>query len=433
MMLGLYLPARLFGWQAIWLQSTLSSPGLVTLLLAATGPGYLLARVGVRLWLAWDRLRRQRMLWALTHSLLTLVVLLAGLGIVGGLLLTSLLRGAAPAQSESMGLLALVTERLRQTILPGLGIFAFMMALVLLVLLPPAALFSFWVARRTTRRLESLADTTQALRAGAYDARVAVVGEDEVAQLQADFNAMADELAQTLHDLAVQRDTVSQLLQARRELVASVSHELRTPVATLRALLESAAEGEGGGSQQGDLALARDEVLRLQALIDDLFALSRAEAGRLALDCRPTDLAPVIRRSVAALAPLAWKSGRVEVVADLPVDLPPACVDEARLQQVLANLLRNGIRHTPPGGIVAVGARPEAGSIVVEVRDTGTGITPEDLPRIWDRFYRGQGASGGAGLGLALVKELVEAMGGSVAVESIVGQGSYFTIRLPRA
>jgi signal transduction histidine kinase len=147
---------------------------------------------------------------------------------------------------------------------------------------------------------------------------------------------------------------------------------------------------------------------------------------------------PLIRRLVEAVASLAWQLGQVQVLAELPDVLPRALVDPARLEQVLSNLLRNAIRHTPPGGIVAVVASEEVERVRIEVRDTGEGISAEDLPHIWERFYRGrdsaarEGAERGAGLGLALVKELTEVMGGTVAVESTPGEGSCFTVRVPR-
>jgi signal transduction histidine kinase len=319
------------------------------------------------------------------------------------------------------------------------SVVALMTAVALAFLLPPSAVFSFLVARQTTRRLETLADAARSFREGKYESRVAVDGEDEVAQLQSDFNAMADDLEQTLHDLQVQRDTVFHLLDARRELVANVSHELRTPVATVRATLESALHHNPDTlppSLRHDLEVTESEISRLQGLIDDLFTLARSDAGGLTLACRPVDAVPIIQRTVDALAPLAWNSGRVEVVAELPETLH-AQVDPARVAQILSNLVRNGIQHTPPGGIVAVMAATEQDAIRIEVRDTGEGIAGQNLPHIWERFYRvsasGQAEKGGAGLGLALVKELVEMMGGTVAVESALGQGSCFTVRLPRA
>jgi signal transduction histidine kinase len=202
-------------------------------------------------------------------------------------------------------------------------------------------------------------------------------------------------------------------------------------------MLESAIKQKGvrPASLRRDMEVMEGEVLRLQRLIDDLFTLSRLEVEQLTMACQPTDVAPVVQRIVDAMAPLAWKSGRVEVVAELPDELPQACVDESRLEQILANLVRNGVRHTEPGGIVAVVVAAGEDAVQIEVRDTGEGIPAAELPQIWERFYRGENARAddgrGAGLGLALVKELVEAMSGSVEVESTVGEGSRFIVRLP--
>jgi signal transduction histidine kinase len=428
---GMSLPATALGWQGVWLESTLRTTLTTLLLLLGTGPGYLVARVGVRLWLAWDHLRRRRMLWAITHAHLTVVVLVILL-VAGGGLLVSVLSGSF-AESQPAGLAASLAERLLHTVFPATVLILFLTVAALAALLPPSALFSFLVARRTTRRLEALAEAAEALSQGRYEARVEPSGEDEVARLQSGFNTMAEELERTLHDLEAERDKVAALLKSRRDLVADVSHELRTPVATVRASLESALDGQAGALPEDlrhDLEVVSGEVLRLQRLIEDLFTLSQADADGLAMECSPVDVAPVVQRMVDALAPLAWASSRVQVVAELPADLPQVHVDKARLEQILANLLRNAIRHTPPGGIVAAAARAEGTVVVLEVRDTGEGIAPADLPHIWERFYR-VGDHAGAGLGLALVKELAEAMGGSVAVESTLGQGSRFTVRLP--
>jgi signal transduction histidine kinase len=446
MVIGMRLPAYLLGWEDVWLQSTLGSTDLATLLLLSTGPGYVIARAGVRVWLFWDRLRRERMLWALTHAQLTVVVLVILIGALGLFLLPIFLQPAEPTPPGT-GLLTMITERLLHTLFPAISMLAVMVMMILMAVLPPSLLVSYLVARKHTQRLEELADGARSLREGRYDTRVAVAGQDEVAQLQEGFNAMAGTLEETLQRLEVQRDTVARLLQSRRELVASVSHELRTPIATMRATLESVLSGQQEAlpaSLQHDLTVVEDEILRLQRLIDDLFTLSQVEVEGLALKCAPTDLAPVVQRMVDSLAPLAWNSGRVEVVAELAADLPQACVDKARLEQVLANLLRNGIRHTPPGGIVALAASAKQDAVVLQVRDTGEGIAPEDLPHIWERFYRGKNSQGwndgpeldqdaGAGLGLALVKELTEVMGGMVCVESEVGKGSCFTLKFPNA
>ena len=401
--------------------------GVVLLSLFAFTSAFVISRIGVRLIVIWNRLRRRRLVWSLTNAHL-LVVILGACLLTGALLLANL--SLNPGSTLSL--------------LPILFFIFIMTVVVLLVVLPPSALFSYLFAHRTTRRLEALADATSALRAGDYSVRVPVVGENEVAQLQANFNAMAADLERAVRELKAERDNVATLLNARRELIASVSHELRTPVATLRGYLESTRthwDAVPPPTLRQDLLTMERETLRLQALIDDLFTLARAEVSRLETRREPVDVSMVVRRVVETMAPLAWQSNRVEVAASLPEVVPAALADASRVEQVLLNLIRNGVRHTPPGGIVAVEASTEAsaddGMVMLRVKDTGEGIAPEDLPHIWDRFYRTRRTreqdSSGTGLGLALVKELAEAMGGTVGVESTLGAGSCFIVRLPRA
>ncbi|MBX5455852.1 MAG: HAMP domain-containing histidine kinase [Thermogemmatispora sp.] len=385
--------------------------------------GYIVWRGFLRLLSLWSRLRRRQLLWALTHAHAVMVLLAAGLLI----LLFDLL---ALSNVKDLALLISVTMML--------GLVSF---IALLAVIPPTAFFSYLVVRRTTARLRALAEAAHALRLGNYGVRVPVEGEDEVAQLQADFNAMAAELERALRELKQERDTVAGLLKTQRELVAAVSHELRTPVATVRGYLEAALRrldrGELPESLPRDLEVMEAEVLRLQRLVEDLFALACAEVGRLTLRCVPTDVGELARRLVAARAPLAWQSGRVQVVAETPPTGPLALADPERLAQALQNLLHNGIRHTPPGGIVAVAVSQEENKVVIQVRDTGEGIPAEELPRIWERFYQASSKlrrdGSGSGLGLALVKEWVEAMQGSVAATSVLSEGSCFTLYLPAA
>jgi signal transduction histidine kinase len=326
------------------------------------------------------------------------------------------------------------------SLIPIVVFMAILSAIAILIILPPAALFSWLFTRQMTRRLQALAAGTSALRSGVYSTRIQVEGADEVARLQADFNAMASALEQAMRDLRAERDNVETLLRARRELFAGVSHELRTPIATLRGYLESARAhwtDAPPATLRHDLEVMERETTRLQRLVDDLFTLTRAEVARLDMRPAATDVGALAQSVAETVAPLAWRSNRVEVVAEAAADTPLAWVDEARLEQVIANLVHNGVRHTPPGGIVSLWVEGAQEGVRLQVRDTGEGIAAEDLPRIWDRFYRADATrlrpESGSGLGLALVKELTEAMGGSVAVESVVGQGSCFTLRLPHA
>ena len=160
------------------------------------------------------------------------------------------------------------------------------------------------------------------------------------------------------------------------------------------------------------------EVTRLQSLVDDLFTLARSETRQLPLRREPTDVGTLVTHVVEAIAPLAWHSYRIHIAAEVAPDLPLVQGDSARIEQILRNLIQNSLQHTPPGGIVTVDVNTISDQRVrLSVEDTGDGIDQADLPYIWDRFYRGKAAgSPGTGLGLALVKELTEAMGGQAEV-----------------
>jgi signal transduction histidine kinase len=381
---------------------------------------FVVSRIVARILLFWNHLRRTQLLWSLTNALVMLVALGAALLVlIFEALIISFVRDILLIIPATLGLISVSI-------------------IALAAIVPPSALFSYLVIRRTTRRVKELAMATSILRRGNYAVRVPVVGEDEVALLQTNFNAMAIDLERAMRDLQGERDRVAALLQSRRELIANVSHELRTPVATFRSYLETTLTHWDETPQpvlQHDLQVMENEMIRLQSLVEDLFTLARSEVGRLTLRCVPTDVVLLTRKIVESAAPLAWRASKVEVVVDAPDEVPLALVDPARLEQTLHNLLHNGLRHTPPGGIVAVIIATDSAAIKVQVKDTGEGIAPDDLPRIWERFYRGESTrtrmGSGTGLGLALVKEWTEATGGTVAVESAPGEGSCFTLRLP--
>ncbi|MHB1294143.1 MAG: sensor histidine kinase [Anaerolineae bacterium] len=402
------------------------------------GFSWMCSRTAALVWNWWDRLRRKHLVWDLTNALLTIAVAVAFVLILAGSLfyarfnlIPTQIGASEGTVTRFMHVLVLSTPALAVALLLTLGALA--------ALLPAFALFSYVVARHVTRRLQSLASGTRALRSGRYDTRIEVTSEDEVGQLQEDFNAMADQLAANLREIRSERDRSSALLQERRELIASVSHELRTPVATVQSYLETTLSNTDPAltpDLRRDLEVVQQEVGRLHHLVDDLLALAQAEAGRLSLACAPVDACALVRQAAETMAPLAWTGGRVQVCAEMPEEPVTAWADATRVQQILVNLLHNAIRHTPPGGIVVADAYVLGESAVLRVRDTGEGIAPADLDRIWERFYRSESSQEngqvGAGLGLALVKELAEAMGGSVSVDSRLGEGSTFRVSLPR-
>jgi len=304
--------------------------------------------------------------------------------------------------------------------------------------LASSSLVAYLLARRLVGRLERLGRAAESLASGDLGRRVDVGAPDEVGQLARRFNHMADRLSTTVAELESEKQLAEAALRAKRELVANVSHELRTPLASIRghteSLLMPGAATEGGRRREY-LGVIDRETEHLSRLIDDLFLLSTAEAGVLQMTSRPVDLAEVIEEVARSVRSVAHQERRVSVVTRADPELPPALADRERVVQVLANLVRNALRHTPEGGLVSLRAERDDARVRVTVEDTGVGIPPEQLPHVFERFYRGDDArdrtSGGAGLGLAIVRELVEAMGGDVSAESVVGEGSRFSFTLP--
>lgn len=395
---------------------------------------YLFFRAAIRVMRWWDYLRQRRVIWSLVTSNLVAVALLQLLIVLP--VAVAFFNMVNPAFVEIPGtLLAQLLYRL-QLALPLVGLAILVVTAVLIALLPVSITVSYFFARGIRRRLDALLDAAHAARDGNYEMQIQVSGQDEIARLQADFNVMTANLKVNIDELRSEREKVATLLKNRRELVANVSHELRTPVATVRAYLESALRQQENRDEvtlsQHDLNVIRRETLRLQTLIDDLFALSRAEVDQLAVNLAPVDSIALIQRIIETVAPLAWRINRVELVAQLPESLPNVTADESRLEQAIRNLIHNSLRHTPPGGLVMIRAREANGCAEIQVQDTGEGIQPEHLPHIWERYYR-DAENGGTGLGLALVKSFVEAMHGKIAATSTPGEGACFTITLPLA
>lgn len=301
-----------------------------------------------------------------------------------------------------------------------------------------ASLVGYLLSRRLVGRLEGLSQAAERLASGDLSQRVPAGPPDEVGQLARRFNAMAARLSATVAELERAKAGSDAALRAKRDLVANVSHELRTPLSLIRGYVESLLQQGGDPARQREyLAIVERETEQLSRLIDDLFALSTAEAGALPLELAPVPLGDVVEQVVNSTGPIARRERRITVATEVPPDLPPALADRRRTVQVLGNLVRNALRHTPEGGLIAIRVEQHDARLRVTVEDTGDGIPPDQLPHVFERFYRGDDArdrtSGGAGLGLAIVRELVEAMGGSVSVESDLGRGSRFAFTLPSA
>jgi two-component system sensor histidine kinase BaeS len=281
-----------------------------------------------------------------------------------------------------------------------------------------ALLTGLIVARRITRPVERLIAVTRAMGRGDRAARVGpIAAPGEIGELATAFDLMAN--------------TLDRQEQLRRDLVADVAHELRTPIAVLQAGHEALLDGVTEPTP-GQLASLRDEVLRLARMVGDLQTLAAAEAAALRLTLSRADLAQIAASAADSMAGRFETAGITLERKLVPVEV---LADAGRLHQVIANLLTNALKFTPQGGSVTVQAGPKGADAVLRVSDTGPGIPAEDLPRVFDRFWRGRGAAhvSGSGIGLAVAAELARAHRGRLEARSEPGHGAQFTLTLPRA
>jgi signal transduction histidine kinase len=287
---------------------------------------------------------------------------------------------------------------------------------VLVVLSLVAAFIAFRGVRRLSEPLEELADAAERIERGDYSARVDVRGPRRLRGLARAFNDMSARLE------TVDRD--------RRAFLADAAHELRTPLSIIAGQLEAIESGVYPADAD-HLAPVREQIGVLEQLIDDMRTVALAEAGALELKLRPTDVGAAIDHALASFQAQATAKG-VALGTDYQPSLPHALADEQRLGQVLANLLSNALRHSRSGGHVTVSASDEQRVVEIRVADDGAGIPEDLLPHDLDRFAKVSG-SGGSGLGLAICKDLVEAQGGQIAIDSAPGKGTTVSFTLPQA
>ena len=311
------------------------------------------------------------------------------------------------------GLVTLEAEFLRRVTVSTL------LGAVLAALLGAALASTF--SRQISAPLGELARAAGRVARRDFSVPIQAEPEGEIGDVARAFNLMQDSLRASE--------------DARHKLMADVAHELRTPLAVLRGNLESLQEGVAEATPEMIVSL-HDEVMRLSRIVQDLLNLGQMESGGFPLHLEPTQVGEVITRVASVFGPEAESRG-IRLKAEVEPGLPVVQADPDRMAQVLVNLLGNAMRHTPDGGVVAVSARRHDGGVAVSVRDTGPGIAEEDLPHVFDRFYRTDEArdraAGGAGLGLAIAKGIVEAHGGRIWAESAPGQGATFTFTLPVA
>lgn len=285
-----------------------------------------------------------------------------------------------------------------------------------------AAFVSLFISRSFTRPITDISNVAARFAKGDYSARTTFAGDDEIGRLGGTFNSMADSLANAE--------------QNRRDFLANVSHELKTPIASIQALSEAILDGlvTKPGQQQRYLTTIVDETKRLDRLIGDLLDLSQLEAGKLLITPTSLDLNKFIETELVKYSQLL-DAKQLSFTFEKDPNLTLVWADPDRLSQILGNLISNAVRYAPAGSQITIKTTPSSACALVSIGDLGPGIPAADLPYIWDRFYRVDKSrsrhDGGTGLGLSITKKLIETMGGTIEVESHLGQGTVFSFALP--
>jgi two-component system sensor histidine kinase BaeS len=282
-----------------------------------------------------------------------------------------------------------------------------------------ALLLGIFLSRTISRPIRELTRATHAVSEGDLSQQVPVRSKDEIGELSRAFNKMSAELSRSV--------------DARKQMTADIAHELRTPLSLILGHAEAVHDGVLPPSPE-NFEIIREEATRLEHLVDDLRILSLADAGELSLT--PQTISPErLLQEVATLYRFQVQTKDLTLDLDIIPPLADLEVDPGRMTQVITNILDNALRHTPAGGRVTLAARGTLGGVELSVRDTGPGLPADDLPRIFDRFYRAdesrQRGDGGSGLGLAIARSIVLAHGGQIRAESEPGQGLAVIITLP--
>ena len=293
-----------------------------------------------------------------------------------------------------------------------------------------AMVMGYFLSSAVTERIRRLDQAAKEIQAGNLSIRIPVSGNDEVARLARTFNQMAAQLQES-------NANQTALEGLRRDLVAWAGHDLRTPLAGVRVLVEALADGiiDDPATSRRYLQQARKHIDNLSLLIDDLFQVSQLDAGGIPLNLEPASLSDLISDTLENFSGLAAQQSIVLSGSASP-SIDPITMDVQRISRVLINLVDNSLRHTRAGGTVSIQAEVVGITVRVTVQDSGEGISPNDLPHVFDRFYRGEKSrnqtTGGSGLGLAIAKGIIEAHGGQIGVVSNPGQGASFYFWLPK-
>lgn len=294
---------------------------------------------------------------------------------------------------------------------------------------------SYFISMSIVKPIKKITDISLEISKGNFFNKVPVYSYDEIGKLAEAFNHMMVTLDKTMSDLEDEKNKMSKLEKLQRQFVANASHELRTPLTSVRGYVEAILDGviKDKEEERRHLSIILKETLRMHRLVNSLLDLSRIESGQIKIDKKELNISEVINRTVIKLKPII-EDQELQLVIDIPENLPMAFGDNDLIEQVIINYITNAVRFTPADGSITVKAEQNKDEVYVHIIDTGIGISPENLTKVWGRFYKidetRQLSKEGAGLGLSLVKEIIELLGGRTWVESELGKGSIFSFSL---
>ncbi|NMD71565.1 cell wall metabolism sensor histidine kinase WalK [Bacillus sp. DNRA2] len=297
------------------------------------------------------------------------------------------------------------------------------------------AFVSYFISQSITKPIKEITKSSSEMINGNFTKQAQVHSADEIGILAGTFNTMMLTLDKTVRDLEKEKNKMAEMERLQREFVANASHELRTPLTSVRGYLEALLDGVVKSEIQEEryLRITLKETLRLQRLVKGLLELSKIESGQIKIEKKECKLSDIIHRTVMNLESLA-DDQFLSLRADVPEHLPTVLGDEDLIEQILINYITNAIKFTPEDGKITVSSIIHGDEVHIHVTDSGIGIAPEDLSKVWKRFYKIDNArpssKEGAGLGLSLVKEILDRMNGRSWVESIQNQGSTFSFSL---
>jgi signal transduction histidine kinase len=297
------------------------------------------------------------------------------------------------------------------------------------------AFVSYFISQTITKPIKEITKSSLEMIKGNFTKQAKVSSSDEIGILAGTFNTMMLTLDKTLRDLENEKNKMAEMERLQREFVANASHELRTPLTSVRGYLEALLDGVVSSEELENkyLRITHKETLRLQRLVNGLLDLSKIESGQIKIHKKELNLSEIINRTVMNLEPLA-DDRLLSLKVDLPEHLPAVLGDEDLIQQVLINYITNAIRFTSEGGNITAKADVHEDEVHVHIIDTGIGINPDELSKVWKRFYKinqvNPSSKEGVGLGLSLVKEIMVRLDGRAWAESVVNQGSIFSFSL---